>query len=60
MRPLIITYLNLLHKHRNVNAVPVRNFVRENIADEVFVRRAAALRAVFTMGQALRQGLHGG
>jgi hypothetical protein len=51
--PLIIEYTNLLHKHRDVNAAPVKQFLADHAADEVFVRRAKALNKVFALKEAL-------
>jgi (2Fe-2S) ferredoxin len=45
--PLIITYTNLLHRYRDINAKEVRKFVDQHNDDKVFVRRAHMLDKLF-------------
>ncbi len=49
VEPLIITYTNLLHKHRDANAKEVKEFVEKHQDDEVFLRRAKTLNELFAI-----------
>lgn len=48
-KPLIIQYLNLLHKHQNPNAVLVKKFVSDHVDDKDFIRRMYVIRSVFIL-----------
>ncbi len=49
--PLIIEYLELLHKYQSPSHRKVRKFVRAHAFDEQFVRRARIVRAIFVMSK---------
>ncbi len=49
VEPLIITYTNLLHKHRDANAKEVKEFVEKHQDDKVFLRRATTLNNLFAI-----------
>jgi len=51
--PLVITYTNLLHRHRDPNAAEVLAFVRQHAGDPVFVGRVKTLNQVFQLKEAL-------
>ena len=48
-QPVIIEYTNLLHKYRDPNAAPVKEFLKSHSSDKVFLRRAEALNKVFQL-----------
>lgn len=52
-KPLVIQYLNLLHKHGDPNALAVRRFVAAHVDDKQFTERAYKLRTIFTMSKEL-------
>ncbi len=52
-RPLIIEYTNLLHKYRDPNADAVKDFLKEHLDDEVFLKRAKGLNKVFRLQEQL-------
>jgi hypothetical protein len=54
-KPLVIQYMNLLHKHQNSDAKAVKKFMQKHVDDEVFVSRAAVLRSIFVMSKALKE-----
>lgn len=45
--PLLIQYVNLLHKYKNPYAKEVTLFLKEHNDDTVFVERAKVLNKVF-------------
>lgn len=47
--PLIIQYTNLLHKHKNPNAKAIKDFKEHYSEDEVFLKRAKILDALYAM-----------
>jgi len=49
----IITYTNLLQKYRDANAPEVKAFFEDHKHDDVFVRRAQALNALFRLKETL-------
>ena len=53
-KPLIIQYVNLLHKHKDVNAKKVQRFLRKHRDDEVLMRRVATLNRLFAQTNTLR------
>ena len=55
-RPLIIQYLELLHKYRDPNVSAVRKFVEACVADEAFIARMQVLRRIFVMKLVLEGG----
>jgi hypothetical protein len=52
-QPKIITFTNLLHKHRNVEHEKVQAFLNKNAQDKVFSKRAAVLIRVWKLKQGL-------
>ncbi len=52
-QPMIIQYTNLLHQYRDPNADPVKEFLKKQSADKVFLRRAEALNKVFRLKEEL-------
>lgn len=58
--PLIVQYLDLLHKYQNVEAEPVRSFLQKHIEDEEFLKRAKVIRTVFVMSKTLKESKSNG
>lgn len=52
---LIIQYTNLLHRYRDLDAPKVKQFMRENSQDPVFVKRAEALNVIFKLKEELSE-----
>lgn len=52
-QPLIIQYTNLLHKYRDPNAEAVKAFREQHTADQVFLKRAAAIDKVWKLKESL-------
>lgn len=52
-QPKIITFTNLLHKHRNSQHKEVQAFLNKNADDKVFSKRAAVLIRVWNLKQGL-------
>lgn len=48
-RPLIIQYLNLLHRHCGYSLKPIQDFLREHQSNADLQRRARALNRVFDL-----------
>jgi hypothetical protein len=49
MKPKILQYTDLLHKHGDPKAKEVREFMKKNAKDEAFLRRAKVLNKVFEL-----------
>jgi hypothetical protein len=52
-QPKIITFTNLLHKHRSPDHKAVQAFLSKNAEDKVFSKRAAVLIRVWNLKQGL-------
>ncbi len=47
--PKIITYVNLLHKHKDTEAKEVQDFVEQHKQDAVFVKRSKKLNEIYAL-----------
>lgn len=54
MTSLIILYTELLHRHRDPEAEPVKQFVAQHTDDPVFLQRVETLNRVWTLKQQSR------
>ena len=52
-QPLIIQYTNLLHQYRDHNAKAVKEFLRKNSSNSVFMKRARVLNKIFQLKEQL-------
>jgi uncharacterized protein YutE (UPF0331/DUF86 family) len=54
-KSLLIQYINLLHKYKNINAPKVRQFLQDNSEDYLFVKRAKAFNDIFKLRESLTE-----
>ncbi len=53
IQPLVIHYTNLLHKYRDPNARPVKDFLKKHSKDKVLQKLEKALNKVLKLKQEL-------
>ena len=53
--PLIITYTNLLHKHRDPNAKEVKEFADKHKENQAFTRRVQTLNKLFALKESWQE-----